>query len=141
MAKKTQPSLISVTEYLQNVTPDQKRKDSIELDALFRRVTGFEPVMWGPTIVGYGKYHYKYKTGREGDSLATGFAPRKTSFSVYIMPGYADFSDELARLGKHKIGKSCLYFNKLADIDTNVLTEMIEVGITRLDGFWPVTPT
>ena len=90
------------------------------LDAIFREVTGWAPKMWGPSIVGYGRYHYVYDSGREGEMCATGFSPRKANLVVYIMPGYADFSALLADLGKHKLGKSCLYLNKLADIDTRV---------------------
>ena len=97
--------------------------------------------MWGPSIVGYGRYHYVYKSGREGDYLATGFSPRKSALSIYIMPGYADFGEILARLGKHKTGKSCLYVNKLADIDLDVLAELIRAGLTDLAAHWPVDPT
>jgi len=97
--------------------------------------------MWGASIVGYGRYHYRYKSGREGDFLATGFSPRKTALSVYIMPGYADFGDILSRLGKHKLGKSCLYVNKLADIDLDVLSELIRAGLEDLGRLWPVEPT
>jgi hypothetical protein len=97
--------------------------------------------MWGPAIVGYGNYHYVYDSGREGDFLATGFSPRKQNLSVYIMPGYANFSEILSRLGKHKMGKSCLYINKLADIDTEVLKELIRAGLDDLDKKWPVSPS
>jgi len=97
--------------------------------------------MWGDSIVGFGQYHYRYATGREGDFLATGFSPRKSNLSIYIMPGYGDFSDILNDLGKHKLGKSCLYVNKLADIDLDVLQKLIAAGIKRLDEIWPVTPS
>ena len=138
---KTVPSGQSVEGFLAAVQPAKKADDARELDALFRHATGFEPVLWGSSIVGYGRYHYRYKSGREGEFLATGFSPRKTAFSIYIMPGYADFGDILSRLGKHKLGKSCLYVNKLADIDTNVLSELICVGLKDLDRHWPVQPT
>lgn len=138
---KTQPTSVSVGDFLDNVTPDQKRADAKQLDQLFREVTGFNPVMWGPSIIGYGQYHYRYDTGREGDFLATGFSPRKANFSVYIMPGYADFGDILDRIGKYKLGKSCFYFNKFADIDTDVLAELIRAGLDDLDKRWPVKPT
>lgn len=141
MANKTQPTDVRVEDFLNTVEPLQKRKDALELDALFRRVTGFEPVMWGPSIVGYGQYHYKYASGREGDFLATGFSPRKANFSVYILPGYADFGAQLAMLGKHKIGKSCLYFNKLVDIDVTVLEQLIQAGLRDLNTHWPVHPS
>lgn len=138
---KTQPTEVRVEDFLAQVEPEQKRLDGLRLDALFREVTGFQPVMWGPTIVGYGRYHYIYKTGREGDSLATGFSPRKANLSIYIMPGYAEFGDLLDRLGKHKIGKSCLYINKLADVDEGVLAELIRAGLRDLATYWPVQPT
>ncbi len=111
------------------------------LGRLFREATGFAPQMWGPSIIGYGRYHYRYASGREGDFLATGFSPRKTAHSIYIMPGYADFSGILSRLGKHKLGKSCLYVNKLPDIDLDVLSELIKAGLEYLDSLWPVEPT
>ncbi len=92
-------------------------------------------------MVGYGRYHYTYRTGRQGDFLATGFSPRKAAFSIYIMPGYAEFGEILNRLGKHKLGKSCLYVNKLADIDLVVLEELIAAGLKDLENYWPVEPT
>ncbi|MBO9450867.1 DUF1801 domain-containing protein [Tropicibacter sp. R16_0] len=140
-SNKTQPSDADVAAYLAGVMPASKSADAVRLDQLFRAVTGFQPVMWGEAIVGYGRYHYRYTSGREGDFLATGFAPRKAALSIYIMPGYADFEDILARLGKHKIGKSCLYVNKLADIDLDVLGELIRAGLRDLATHWPVEPT
>jgi len=138
---KTVPTGQSVDQFLAAVLPPGKAQDARALDALFRKTTGFAPVMWGASIVGYGRYHYRYKSGREGDFLATGFSPRKTALSVYIMPGYADFGDILSRLGKHKLGKSCLYVNKLADIDLDVLSELIRAGLEDLGRLWPVEPT
>ena len=138
---KTQPTGTDVHDFIANVEPDWKRADAERLDEIFRETTGFEPVMWGPSIVGYGRYHYVYKSGREGDFLATGFAPRKAALSIYIMPGYADFGGILDRLGKHKIGKSCLYVNKLADIDMDVLAELVRAGLDDLATRWPVSPT
>lgn len=138
---KTVPTNQSVDHFLEAVQPPRKAEDARVLDALFRKTTGFAPVMWGPSIIGYGRYHYRYKSGREGDFLATGFSPRKTALSIYIMPGYADFGDILSRLGKHKLGKSCLYVNKLADIDLEVLSELIRAGLADLDRLWPVEPT
>lgn len=140
-ANKTQPTDADVAAYLAGVLPASKAADAVRLDRLFRQVTGFQPVMWGEAIVGYGRYHYRYKSGREGDFLATGFAPRKAALSIYIMPGYADFGGILARLGKHKIGKSCLYVNKLADIDLDVLGELIRAGLRDLATHWPIEPT
>ncbi len=135
------PTDQSVEDFLEAVQPPGKADDSRALDAVFRKTTGFSPVMWGPSIVGYGRYHYRYKSGREGDFLATGFSPRKAALSIYIMPGYADFGDILSRLGKHKLGKSCLYVNKLADVDLDVLSELIHAGLEGLNRYWPVEPT
>ena len=138
---KTTPTGQSVKGFLANVTPPRKAQEAQELDALFRHVTRFAPVMWGPSIVGYGRYHYRYASGREGDFLATGFSPRKAAHSIYIMPGYTDFGDILSRLGKHKRGKSCLYVKKLADIELEVLSELIRAGLKDLNDHWPVEPT
>lgn len=137
---KTVPTDVTVQSFLEAVEHPKRREDALVLDALFRRITGFEPKMWGPSIVGYGGYHYKYESGREGDFLATGFSPRKANLSIYIMPGYQDYSSILARLGKHKLGKSCLYVNKLEDIDLAVLEELILTGLSDLGKIWPVTP-
>ena len=138
---KTQPTDADVAGFLAGVTPASKAADALVLDQLFRKVTGFQPRMWGPTMIGYGQYHYTYASGREGDFLATGFSPRKAAHSIYIMPGYTDFGDILARIGKHKTGKSCLYVNKLADIDLEVLTELITAGLEDLGRRWPVLPS
>ena len=138
---KTQATGASVEAFLNAVDHPVRRADGLALDQMFRRVTGWQPRMWGPTMIGYGQYHYVYDSGREGDFLATGFSPRKANLSIYIMPGYADFSDELARLGKHKHGKSCLYINKLADIDMDVLEEIVAKGLERLKTYWPVEPS
>ncbi|MBY6140541.1 DUF1801 domain-containing protein [Leisingera daeponensis] len=137
---KTVPTGASVEEFLQSVEPERKSVEAQELDRLFRKVTGFQPHMWGPSIIGYGCYRYRYATGREGEFLATGFAPRRARHSIYIMPGYQDYSAILSRLGKHKLGKSCLYVNKLADIDLDVLAELIKAGLRDLNGIWPVQP-
>lgn len=137
---KTTPTTQNVADFLASVQPDSKARDAQELDALFQRVTGFTPQMWGASIIGYGRYHYRYETGRTGDFLATGFSPRKARHSIYIMPGYQDYSRILARLGKHRLGKSCLYVNKLADIDMEVLAELIETGLNDLNARWPVQP-
>jgi hypothetical protein len=144
MAKATNKTIAtaaSVEAFLQQVEPEPKREEALELDRLFRRVTGWSPRMWGPSIVGYGEYHYCYDSGREGDFLATGFSPRKAKHSIYIMPGYGDYGSILKRLGKHSTGKSCLYINKLADIDLAVLAELIEQGLRDLGNRYPVTAT
>lgn len=137
---KTAPNSADVAAFLDAVTPERRRREAQRLDALFRGVTGFPPCLWGDSILGYGRYHYTYASGREGDWLATGFSPRKARLSVYIMPGYADFGPILARLGKHRLGRSCLYINKLEDIDLDVLAELIDAGLADLGRRWPVVP-
>lgn len=137
---KTVPTDQSVEDFLNSVQSERRAEEARALDELFRATTGFDPVMWGPSMVGYGRYHYRYASGREGDFLATGFSPRTSALVIYIMPGYADFSGILARLGKHKLGKSCLYVNTLADIDMQVLSELIRAGLDDLGRIWPVEP-
>ncbi len=122
---KTQPTKVNPKTYISSIDHPKRKQDGLELLEFFNRVTGLKPVMWGPSIIGYGRYHYKYKSGREGDFLMTGFSPRKSALTLYIMPGYKDMSDELSRLGKYRLGRSCLYINKLSDVDMNVVEEMI----------------
>lgn len=135
---KTKPTSNSVTSFLNACEPEQKRLDALELLALFQKVTGETAVMWGESIVGFGSYHYTYKTGREGDMLLTGFSPRKQNFSVYIMAGFPKYRDLLEKLGPHKIGKSCLYIKRLSDIDLEILAELIKASFDSYkDKKWP----
>jgi len=128
---KTVVTPVPVEDFIASVEPQAKREDAKVLDALFRKVTGEEPAMWGPTIIGYGSYHYKYETGREGDAMRSGFSPRKAKHSLYFMGRYCDEETGkkvdalLEKMGKHKSGASCVYVNKLADIDLGVLEEII----------------
>lgn len=138
---KTQVTFVDPIDFIDAVEHPTRKSDAQTLDALFQKITGFAPKMWGPTIIGYGSYDYTYESGGTGSSLATGFSPRKTNLSIYIMPGYQDFSEILSRLGRHKIGKSCLYVNKLADVDIDVLEELIRAGLKSLDAKWPVQPS
>lgn len=135
---KTQATDADVTAFLKAVAHPVRRADGLALDALFQRVSGFKPRMWGPSLVGYGRYDYTYESGRQGSFLATGFSPRKANLSIHIMPGYADYGEMLDRLGKHKKAVSCLYVNKLADIDLAVLEEIIGAGLRDLGALWPV---
>ena len=137
---KTQPTDQNVAAFLAAVEHPARRADALALDQLFRDLTGFEPVIWGTSIVGYGRYHYTYKTGRQGDFLACGFAAQKARLSLYIMPGYQDMGDLMGRLGKHKTGAACLYINKLADVDMAVLEQIIRRGLEQLNAIWPVEP-
>ncbi len=138
---KTQPTVVSPADFIAAVEHPTRRADAETLDRMFRDITGWQPVMWGPTIIGYGSYHYKYDSGREGDSLATGFSPRKANQSLYIMPGYQDMGDLLERLGKHKKGAACLYINKLTDVDLGVVEEIIRRGLDDLGQRYEVTPS
>lgn len=138
---KTHTTPVDPRSFIEAVDQPVRRADALVLDDLYRRITGWRPRMWGQTIVGYGSYHYVYDSGREGDSLAAGFSPRKANLSLYIVPGYQDYDAILSRLGKYKMGKSCLYINKLSDVDMGVLEELIRTGVTDLAKIYPVTAT
>lgn len=134
---KTQPNDGNVEAFLNAVENDQKRQDSFTILELMKTLTGEEPKMWGPSIVGFGSYHYKYASGREGDFLRIGFSPRKQNLTLYIMPGFDRYEDLLQRLGKHKTGKSCLYIKKLADVDQEVLKELMEQSLRYMNAKYP----
>jgi hypothetical protein len=123
---KTQATEQSVEQFLHSVENKQMRDDCFQLVELMEDVTGEKATMWGTSIVGFGSYHYKYASGREGDFLLTGFAPRKSALTLYIMAGFERYDELMAQLGKYKTGKSCLYVKKLADIDTDVLRELVK---------------
>lgn len=114
-----------VLEFLNSVPDEQKRHDALQIMAMMQEVTGEEPRMWGDSIVGYGKYSYRYASGREGEWPLVGFSPRKQDLTLYIMSGFDSFDDLREKLGKHKVGKSCLYIKRLADVNPDVLREMI----------------
>ena len=128
----------AVARFLDAVPHPVRRADALRLDGIFRAVTGWLPRMWGPSIVGYGAYDYRYNSGRGGTSLATGFSPRAQHLVIYIMPGYADFDPILSRLGAWSAGKSCLYIKTLDRIDPDVLQELIAAGLDDLRRHWPV---
>ena len=130
MAKmKTTPTQASVDAYIDAVEDAQKRADCRAVAAMMAEVTGAPAQMWGPSIVGFGSYHYRYASGREGDFMETGFAARKRAITLYIMAGFSEYGDLLAKLGKHDTGKSCLYVKRLADVDQAVLREMVERSV------------
>jgi len=131
---KTRPSGASVEAFLQGVGDEGRREDCLALLALMRRVTGAEAEMWGSSIVGFGSYHYRYASGREGDWFLTGFSPRKRDLTLYIMAGFSGYDDLLARLGPHKTGKSCLYVKRLADLDLEVLEELVAASVEHMRG-------
>jgi Domain of unknown function (DU1801) len=138
---KTKPTDATPQEFLATVEPEKRRAQSFELLKFFEDITGWKARMWGPSIIGFGEYHYKYDSGREGDFLATGFSPRKANLVLYIIPGYQDYGPILERLGKHKLGKSCLYINKLEDIDMEVLAELVRAGLADLSKKYVVKPS
>ncbi len=123
---KTKPSKLSVKEFLNTVEPEQKRKDCLELVKMMQEITGEKAVMWGPSIVGFGAYHYKYASGHEGDMCRAGFSPRKANITIYIYSRLERYKEDLAKLGKHKTSLSCLYINKLADVDKTILHKIIK---------------
>ena len=141
MANKTVPGTLRVDDYMAQIEHPQRRADCEWLLETLTRMTGDSPVIWGGTlkngIVGFGDYHYKYDSGREGDFMRIGFANRSQHISIYILPGYQDFSDELSRLGLHKKGKSCLNLKRLSDVDTDVLEEMLQKGLAIMDEKYP----
>ena len=129
---KTQPHDGNVEAFLQSVEHDKRREDSFVVLEMMKEITGEEPRMWGPSIVGFGNYHYKYESGREGDFFLAGFSPRKQNLTLYIMSGFSHYEELLQKLGKHKTGKSCLYINKLENVDLGVLKEMIRESVKMM---------
>jgi len=138
-AAKTKPTAVSVTEFISAVENETRREDAKTLLKLLQAVTGWKPKMWGPTIIGFGAYHYTYDTGHSGSICAIGFSPRKASQVIYV----ADFPGKealLSKLGKYKGGlKQCLYINKLADVDVGVLEKILVGGLVEIKKTWPVT--
>lgn len=135
---KTAKNDASVADYIAGIAKEDRREDIQTLNDMMAEMTGWEPKMWGKTIVGFGAYHYKYDSGREGDSLRLGYSSRAQSITIYIMPGYEKFSDELSRLGKHKLGKSCLYIKRLSDVDEDVLKEIMQKGLDIMAERYPL---
>lgn len=134
---ETQPTEIDPEAFIAAIAHPVRRADAQVLLEMMTRLTGWEPRMWGETIIGFGEYHYKYDSGREGDSMRTGFSPRKSGQVVYIMPGYTNYTLILDRLGKFKEGKSCLYITKLADVDMDVLEELVQAGLDDMARKYP----
>ena len=128
-APKTSQHDGDVNEFLDAVENPRRREDARRVLELMRKATGEPPKMWGSSIVGFGSYRYKYASGREGDWMITGFSPRKQNLTIYIMPGFSEFAGLLDRLGKHKTSKSCLYLNKLEDVDQEVLAELVRESV------------
>lgn len=129
---KTKKTTASVEDFLNAIADPQRRHDCWTLAALMQEVTQSPPSMWGDAIVGFGTYHYKYASGREGDWPVVGFASRKQDLTLYIMSGFDQYEALLSRLGKHKTGKACLYVKRLADVDMAVLRELVERSVAHM---------
>lgn len=127
---KTKETEASVFDFIQNVDNEQKRKDSFALIEIMKEVSGFEPKMWGPSIIGFGSYHYKYQSGHEGDAPLIGFSPRKNAISLYFSCDVnGEHPELLTKLGKFKTGKGCLYVNKLSDVNIEILKQLAKDSI------------
>jgi hypothetical protein len=136
---KTKVSNASVQDFLNSIEPESKRQDAFTLLELFEKITREEAKLWGSSIIGFGTYHYKYDSGQEGDACLTGFSPRKANLTIYIMPGFKQYQDLLEKLGKHKTSVSCLYINKLSDINIDVLSQLIKKGYTDMKKKYPTS--
>lgn len=134
---KTKRNDGDVRGYLESVTNKRRREDALVMLELMREITGEPPEMWGSSIVGFGSYHYRYASGREGDWPIVGFAPRKQSLTLYIMPGFDRYEDLMAKLGKYKTGKSCLYINKLDDVNLETLKALIAESVEYMRRAYP----
>ena len=129
---KTRPTAASVTAFLNAIDDKERRADAKKVAAMMRKATGCRARMWGSSIVGYGQYHYKYASGREGEWALVGFSPRKQNLSVYIMPGFESFAPLMNKLGKYKTGKACLYVKKLEDVHLPTLKKLIKASVAHL---------
>jgi len=129
---KTRPTAASVETYVGAIADPNRRADCRTLIELMSDATGSEPCMWGSSIVGFGSYHYRYASGHEGDAALIGFASRKSDLTLYITPGFERYQPLLARLGKHRVAKCCLYLKRLADVDLEVLSELIERSVQEI---------
>jgi hypothetical protein len=134
---KTKKTTASVKDFLNSVPDERKRKDSFAILKLMQEVTGTKAAMWGPSIVGFGKYHYKYVSGHEGDAPLAGFSPRKQNLTLYIMAGFDGRAELLGKLGKHKTGKVCLYINKLEDVDLFTLKDLVRRSFEYMQRKYP----
>ncbi len=128
---KTVPTKVSVDKFLKGITDEKKRADCYQILELMKKATKAEPKMWGTSIIGFGKYHYVYESGREGDWFVAGFSPRKQNLTLYSIDGFHQFDDMMKQLGKYSTGKGCIYINKLEDVDTKVLKKLIKESVKK----------
>lgn len=134
---KTLPTKVSVETFVNGLDDERRRREATVLIAMMKKVTGENPVMWGPSIIGFGRYHYKYASGREGDAPRAGFSPRSAALTVYCMPGFAAQRDLLDRLGPHTTSVSCLYIRRLDDVDADVLRTIVERSFEAVNQQYP----
>lgn len=138
MAKtKTCKTDVDVTEFVNSVADEKKRADSFKLIEMMTEITGLKPYMWGPTIIGFGNYHYKYPSGHEGDAPVAGFSPRKSAISLYVATKFPGRVDLLKQLGKHKAAVSCICIKKLDDIDISILKKMVSASAKQIKKIYP----
>ena len=138
-ALKTRETKASVAAFIRQIDEDNMRKSCRELNALMKKITGKQPKMWGKAMVGFGNYHYKYASGREGDWFVTGFSPRKRNLTVYIMPGLDRYQTLMKHLGKYRTGRSCLYIRKPEDIDWKILADLIAKSVRDMAKMYTCT--
>lgn len=134
---KTKETENSVIEFIENVENPKKKEDAYKLLDIFTETTGYKAKMWGPSIIGFGSYHYKYASGHEGDAPLVGFSPRKAKISLYFAPGDTNRDEVIKKFGKYTSGKACVYINKLADVDVDVLKELIDQSVRFLKAMYP----
>ncbi|RYZ99266.1 MAG: DUF1801 domain-containing protein [Sphingobacteriaceae bacterium] len=137
--QKTTETNLNVIDFINTVADEQKRNDSLLLVDIFKQQTGFEPKMWGPSIIGFGSYHYKYHSGHEGDAPRVGFSPRKDAISLYLMCDFAYKDELLNQLGKYKTAKACIYIKKVSEIDIDVLRRIISACVNYMDELYPAS--
>ena len=133
--QKTKQTNASVKDFLNQVADEERRKDCFTVAKLMEEITGEKPKMWGPSIVGFGRYHYKYASGHEGDWPVAAFSPRKRDLTLYLMPGFAEHGELMKKLGKHSTGKSCLYIKSLSDIHMPTLKKLIKDSVNYMEKY------
>jgi len=134
---KTKPTTVKIEDFLESVPSTLRREDACRVMSMMEEITGEKPVMWGPSIIGFGTYHYTYESGHEGDACIAGFSPRKANLVIYLTSGFADKNELVEKLGKHKASKSCLYINKLSDIDLSVLEQLVRHDVAEVRRQYP----
>lgn len=130
---KTRPTLKTAQEFLATIADEKRRADCFSMLEIMQEASGCPPVMWGASIVGFGKYRYRYESGREGEWMVTGFSPRKNDLTIYIMPGFDQYAELMQKLGKHRTGKSCLYLKRLSDVDEVILGQLIAASVKAME--------